>query len=184
MWIGSFQANFGHMADEPVREWTRFLRPRTNPGATIYGTIVAAAIVATEGSADASIAEIVASVLATLFVYWLAHVYADQLAHHATADGDGPSRPTWQEIREALAEDWGIVTGGLGLVLILVVIDLAGGGQQLAVNVALAGSVVELLVWGALAARKAQLSAGWVVLYTIVSAAFGVAISVLKALLH
>jgi hypothetical protein len=172
------------MADEPTHEWTWFLRPKTNPGATIYGTIVAAAIVATEGSTDASIAAIVGSVLATLFVYWLAHVYSDQLAHHATADSESPSRPTAKEIRDALAEQWGIVTGGLGLVLIMVVIDLAGGSQPLAVNVALGGSVLELLAWGALAARRAHLGTGWVVLYTIVSAAFGVAISALKVLLH
>ena len=172
------------MADEPAREWTRFLRPKSNPGATIYGTIVAAGIVATEGSTDASIAEIVGSVLATLLVYWLAHVYSDQLAHHATADSETPSRPTWQEIREALGEEWGIVAGGLGLVVVLAVIDLAGGNQPLAVNVALGCAVLELVVWGALAARRAHLGAGWVVLYTIVSAVFGVAISALKVLLH
>ncbi|HEY4020544.1 MAG TPA: hypothetical protein VGM75_17765 [Pseudonocardiaceae bacterium] len=172
------------MADEPTHEWTWFLRPKTKPGATIYGTIVAAAIVATEGSTDASIAAIVGSVLATLFVYWLAHVYSDQLAQHATADTDTPSRPSAREIRDALIGEWGIVAGGLGLVLVLVLIDLAGGSQALAVNVALGASVLELVVWGALAARRAHLGAGWVVLYTVVSAAFGVAISALKVLLH
>ncbi|HEV3359676.1 MAG TPA: hypothetical protein VG247_22940 [Pseudonocardiaceae bacterium] len=172
------------MADEPAREWTRFLRPKTNPGATIYGTIVAAAIVATEGGTDASIAEIVLSVLATLIVYWLSHVYSDQLAQHATADTDEPSRPTMREIGDALREEWGVVAGGLGLVIVLVVIDLAGGSQALAVNVALACSVLELVVWGALAARRAHLGPAWVVLYTVVSAVFGVAISALRVLLH
>jgi hypothetical protein len=168
----------------PHREWTRFLRPRTNPGATIYGTIVAAAIVATEGSTDANIAAIVGSVLATLFVYWLAHVYSDQLAQHATADETEPSRPSLREILDALGEEWGIVAGGLGLVVVLVIIDLAGGDQPLAVNVALVCSVLELVVWGALAARRAHLGPGWVVLYTIVSAAFGAAICALKVILH
>ncbi len=176
------------MTDVPERpehrEWTGFLRPRTNPGATIYGTIVAAAIVATEGSTEASIAEIVGSVLATLLVYWLAHVYADQLAHHATADATEPSRPSVREILDALGEEWGIVAGGLGLVLVLVIIDLAGGGQGLAVDVALVCSVLELVVWGALAARRAHLGPGWVVLYTIVSAAFGAVICALKVVLH
>lgn len=172
------------MADEPAREWTRFLRPRTNPGATIYGTIVAAAIVATEGSTDVSIAAIVGSVLATLFVYWLAHVYSDQLAQHATADTETPSRPTLREILDALGDEWGIVAGGLGLVVVLVVIDIAGGSQALAVNVALACSVLELVAWGALAARRAHLGPAWVVLYTVVSAAFGIAIGALKVLLH
>jgi hypothetical protein len=145
---------------------------------------VAAAIVATEGSRNVSIAAIVGSVLATLAVYWLAHVYSDQLAHHATAEEDKPSRPTIREILDALGEEWGIVGGGLGLVLVLVVIDLAGGSQGVAVNVALGCSVLELVVWGALAARRAHLGAGWVVVYTIVSAAFGVAISTLKVVLH
>jgi len=168
----------------PHRAWTKFLRPKNNPGATIYGTIVAAAIVATEGSTEASIAEIAGSVLATLFVYWLAHVYSDQLAQHATADEGEPSRPSMREILDALGEEWGIVASGVGLVLVLVIVGLGGGGQPLAVNVALVCSVLELVAWGALAARRARLGAFWVVLYTIVSAAFGAAICVLKVVLH
>jgi hypothetical protein len=171
-------------------EWIRLLRPRNNPGATIYGTIVAAAIVATEGAANTSIARIVGTVLATLLVYWLAHAYSDLLAGHATdtdTDTYGPRRPghpTWHGVGESLTDEWGIVAGGLGLVIVMVVVDLAGGDEQLAVNVALLCSVVELVVWGVLAARRAELRFGWVVLYAMVSAALGVMLGLLKVALH
>jgi hypothetical protein len=169
-------------------EWLRPL-PSRSPGATIYGTIVAAALVAGEGAANAAVAKIVGTVLATLLVYWLAHVYSDLLARHAAgsdsaADEDEPSRPTWRALVESLAEEWGIVAGGLGLVVVLVVVDLAGGGPQLAVNLALLCAVVELVGWGVLAARRAHLRAGWVVVYALVSAALGILVGLLKLALH
>jgi hypothetical protein len=167
---------------EQGREWLRLLRPTRSPASTIYGTIVAAALVATEGAAGASTAEIVGSVLAALVVYWLAHVYADLLAPHD--DHERPGHPTWAGVRTALAEEWGIVAGGLGLVLVLVIADLVGAGSATAVNIGLGCAVLELLGWGALAGRRAELSAGWVALYAVVSAAFGGLIVALKIVLH
>lgn len=166
------------------REWVRRLRPRSNPGATIYGTIVSAALIAGEGAANTAVPKIVGTVLATLLVYWLAHAYADILARHAAADPDEPSRPTWRGVGESLTEEWGIVGGGLGLVVVLVVVDLAGGGGQLAVNLALLCAVAELVLWGVLAARRAHLRPGWVVVYALVSAALGVLLGLLKISLH
>jgi hypothetical protein len=167
---------------EQAREWTRLLRPTRSPSSTIYGTIVAAALIATESAADASTAEIVGSVLATLVVYWLAHVYSDLLAPHDRRER--PGHPTGHAILTALAEEWGIVAGGLGLVIVLVITDLAGVPTAVAINIALAGAVVELIGWGILAARHAHLSAPWTALYATISAIFGAALVLLKFTLH
>ncbi|RPH33612.1 MAG: hypothetical protein EHM90_06275, partial [Chloroflexi bacterium] len=50
-----------------------------NPRAAIYGTIVASAVIATTAGGHESPALILEATLATLLVFWLAHVYADFL---------------------------------------------------------------------------------------------------------
>jgi hypothetical protein len=60
-----------------------------NPRAAIYGTIVASAAIATTAGGHESAALVLEATLATLLVFWLAHVYADFLGHglrHAKAD--------------------------------------------------------------------------------------------------
>ena len=52
-----------------------------NPRAAIYGTIVASAVIATTAGGHESAALILEATLATLLVFWLAHVYADFLGH-------------------------------------------------------------------------------------------------------
>ena len=52
-----------------------------NPRAAIYGTIVATAVIAATAAGGMSPALILAATVATLLVFWLAHVYADFLDH-------------------------------------------------------------------------------------------------------
>jgi hypothetical protein len=52
-----------------------------NPRAAIYGTIVASAAIATSAGGHESAALILEATLASLLVFWLAHVYADFLGH-------------------------------------------------------------------------------------------------------
>jgi cation transporter-like permease len=52
-----------------------------NPRAAIYGTIVASAVIATTAGGHESAELILEATLATLLVFWLAHVYADFLGH-------------------------------------------------------------------------------------------------------
>jgi hypothetical protein len=55
--------------------------PRRQPRAAIYGTIVASAVIATTAGGHESAELILEATLATLLVFWLAHVYADFLGH-------------------------------------------------------------------------------------------------------
>ncbi len=68
------------------RTWHRIV-PLDNPAGVIYGTVITASLIA--GQSDEPIGVIIASVVVTLVVFWLAHVYADVLAHDA--DGRRPS---------------------------------------------------------------------------------------------
>jgi hypothetical protein len=165
-----------------MREWVRLLRPTRNPATTIYGTIVAAALVAGEDDADVGIGYIIGTVLATLVVYWLAHVYADLLAPDDHAEN--PGHPTRHEIAIALVDEWGHVAGGLGPVATLLIAHLAGASVELAVDLALGVAVAELAWWGVLSARKAELHGGWVLLYALLAALLGGLIVVLKVVFH
>lgn len=166
------------------REWLRLLRPTRSPASTIYGTIVAAALVAAESDGDLSVAAIVGSVLVAQLVYWLAHAYSDLLAP-APPDQhtERPDHPSLAAVVRSLGEEWGIVAGGLGLVVVLVIADLAGAGRDLAVYLALGCAVAELGGWGVLAARRAELKGIWLVVYPAVSAIFGALVIVLKVVL-
>jgi hypothetical protein len=167
-----------------IERWSQLLWPRHNPGATIYGTIVAAALLATEAAASESVPEMVGTILATLVVYWLAHVYADVIARQALHEGDEPRRITLRAVVESITQELGIIAGGALLVFVLVVVDVAGASQPIAVDAAQLCSIGQLVTWGVLAARRGHLRMGWLILYALVSAALGVLIALLKIALH
>lgn len=167
-----------------TEHWSQLLWPRSNPGATIYGTIVAAALLATEAGASDNVPEMVGTILGTLVVYWLAHVYADVIARQALSEGDEPHRLTLSVLGESLTQELGIIAGGALLVVVLVLVDVAGATVPLAVDAAQLCSIAQLVAWGVFAARRAHLRVGWMVVYTLVSAALGVLIGLLKIALH
>jgi hypothetical protein len=171
--------------DQPATgRWAALLWPKQNPGAMIYGTIVAAAVLATEAATGNSLGEMAGTILATLVVYWLAHVYADLLARQALAEGDEPVKPTWGALVASMTQELGIIVGGAGMVAVLVVVDLAGASQEVAVDAAQLCSIAQLVAWGVFAARRAHLRYGWMLLYALTSAALGVLIGLLKIALH
>jgi hypothetical protein len=145
---------------------------------------VAAALLATEAAGDESAGAMVGTILGTQIVYWLAHVYADVIARQALSDGDEPRRLTLRMVIESCTQELGIIAGGSLLVAVLVVVDVAGASQAVAVDAAQLCSIVQLVAWGVFAARRAHLRFGWMVLYALVSAALGVLIALLKIALH
>src|SRR5512142_3402103 len=154
-----------------------------NPSRAIYGTIVTAGILAGEGAAHLDTQDMIVSVLVTLLVYWIAHAYSEVLGHWITPSSV-QHRPVPSRLRQALAEEWAIVAGGLGVVLVLAVAWLAGASGQAAVNTALWVATAELLEWGIVAAKNAGLSGIRIVVSGVTSASFGAVIVLLKAVLH
>lgn len=167
-----------------VENWSQLLWPRHNPGAMIYGTLVAAALLATEAATGESAGAMVGTILGTQVVYWLAHVYADVVARQALAEGEQPRRLNLRLVVESCTQELGIIAGGALLVAVLVVVDVAGASQAVAVDAAQLCSIAQLVAWGVFAARRAHLRASWVVLYALVSAGLGVLIALLKVALH
>ena len=72
--------------------------------AGIYRAIITAALLATAGD-ELHTSGLVVAVLATLVVYWLAGEYVELLGEQVA----GGMVPTWDYVREALAETWPVV---------------------------------------------------------------------------
>src|SRR5690606_958818 len=89
----------------------------------IYGVVLVAGLVVIIGnSADASW-DVLVKVLATLVVFWIAHVYAAVVAHLGdTYDDTVPGRDRLvAAIRDSLSHSWGMLLAG---VIPLVVLTL------------------------------------------------------------
>jgi hypothetical protein len=147
----------------------------------IYGAIITAAILATAGS-ELHTGGLVATVVITLVVYWLAEEYAELLGEQA----EGGQVPTWDYIRGSLAATWPMVTASFAPLAALVLARLAGATIPVADNIGLAAAIVLLTIHGWSAARAAQLR-GWQLAWaTSVALALGLVMVLLKdvVLLH
>ena len=145
----------------------------------IYGTIVAMAMIAA-GAHGTGVDRLLVVTVATLCVFWIAHVYATALEHHLRA----ARRLDWAAIKRAMAEEWPLVTGPLPCLVVLFLGALGIFEQQTTIRLALWIGVVQLVGWGVMFARRQQW--GWLTAVTagIVNAICGVAIVVLEVLIH
>jgi hypothetical protein len=145
--------------------------------AGIYGAIITAAILDTAGD-RLSTSALVAAVVITLLVYWLAEEYAELLGEQAT----GGKLPSWAYVRDALAATWPMVSASFLPLLAVVLARLAGASAYAAANIGLAAAILLLTAHGWLAARAARLR-GWRLLVTVsVAVALGLVMVVLKDL--
>ena len=145
--------------------------------AGIYGAIITAAILDTAGGHVSTVA-LVVSVVVTLLVYWIAEEYAEVLGEHTTG-GHLPSRAS---IKDALISTWPMVTASYLPLLAVVLADVAGASALTAANVGLVVAVVLLTVHGWLAGRAAQLQGGKLLWATLIAAALGLVMILLKDL--
>jgi hypothetical protein len=149
--------------------------------AGIYGAIITAALLDTAGD-ELHTSALVVAVLVTLAVYWLAEEYAELLGEQA---GSG-TIPSWDYIREALAQTWPMVTASFAPLLVVVLARLAGASISDADNAGLVAAIVLLMIYGWLAARAAQLHGRQLVFTTSIAVALGLVMVALKdlVLLH
>ena len=146
--------------------------------AGIYGAIITAAILDTAGDRLSTVA-LVAAVVITLLVYWLAEEYAHLLGEQAA----GGSLPDWAYAREAMAATWPMVSASYLPLLVVVLARLAGASASAAANLGLVAAIVLLTVHGWLAARAARLR-GWQLAFAVsVAVALGLVMILLKDLI-
>jgi hypothetical protein len=149
-----------------------------NPRGAVYGTIVATAVIAaTAGHEPPTV--ILAATVATLLVFWLAHVYADVLDHglrHAGFD--------LKVVPAIMAQELSMLAAPALSILFLLLAAIGLLGERLAVRLALWNGVAQLVGWGIDVGRRRGQSWPAALLVGVINGAFGVFIIILEVLLH
>jgi hypothetical protein len=150
---------------------------RANVAGAIYGQILVTSFVAALSEvADVDAGEIFASLLATMIVFWLAHVYADAVAQRLEREDS----LTWREVWSIAKYEW---PGVQAAVPALVALGLGWAGALstlTAVRSAIALGVIALLAWGFVIARASRLSVLATLGSVALNGAFGLGIVTLK----
>jgi hypothetical protein len=145
----------------------------------IYGTITAMAVIAATAGHQPP-GRLLAVTVATLAVFWLAHVYAQALSHHLRTD----RRLSWAIVTAAMVEERPMLEGPTPSLLLLALGALGVLHEPTAVRLALWVGVAQLVIWGIAYARRQ----GWrwptAMAAGLVNGAFGAAIVALEVVLH
>ena len=147
----------------------------------MYGTVIAGSLIATEGARDpVDLPRRVVLVLVSQLVYWLAHVYAELVGQRIETG----RRPRRSDVAHLLREEWSLVAASYGPLLAVVLARLVGAGSNAAVLAGLWTATGVLVLWALVAGRRGRMRGAELVLYVVLSAAFGCALVLLKTLLH
>ena len=163
--------------DSELPEATRIGR---NMQAAVYGTILTLSLVAVSSEYQDQPLRVAASVLATQFIFYIAHVYAGQLGIRLET-GHPVSRA---QLRGVAREEWPLLAAGGPPCLALLAGGLALVSDDLAVNLALGIGVTTLVLYGVRLGRAEHRTWPGVVMTATVNGALGLLIVVLKVLVH
>lgn len=149
---------------------------------SVYGTLLVSGMIVASGTYGASSWATFVSVLGTVIVFWIAHVYAGTVAGHSLVEGEETTLRT--AFRRSLRRSVGFLTSALIPSSLLLIGALRVIPDVLAIWLALWVGVVLL---GALGYRAFALrGSDWTVriLGALGTAALGIAMILLKALVH
>jgi hypothetical protein len=157
-----------------------WLVPSENPSGVVYGVIVIGALLAAESGRHEGYPDAIGSAAIAAALYWLAHAYASVLGRRL-ASGE---RLTARALARALAHDWALVRGAAIPLLALLVAWAAGAQQEAAVSAALWSAIASLVLFELIAGVRSRATPAELVLELAVGLAMGMAILVLKIILH
>src|SRR5262245_52814999 len=158
------------------REIARVTR---NPARAIYGTIVATAVIVVTGSHDEPAGAVAAATSVTLVVFWVAHVYSAVLDHRYSDRGF-----RWRTVWSIMVEELPMVEAPALAIGVLLLGVFRVVPDALAINMAQVLGVLQLIVWGLVAARRAGWSWPATLLASAIDGGLGLLIIGLKSLLH
>jgi len=148
----------------------------------VYGVILVSGMIVVAGTHDSTSWEVFWTVIITVVVFWMAHVYAGTVAHHGL--DHGRVLGIRESFDEALAHSWGLLASALIPSFILLLGATEAVPDYVAIWLALWAGVLVLAVLGYIA--FARRGAAWPmrVLGGLTTAAFGLVLMLLKALIH
>lgn len=151
---------------------------RTDYAGAVYGSMLAASVVATAGAAGGfPRARLVLMLIVTGLVFWAAHVYARWAGERRLA-GSGRS---WQEMRRVATHEWSIVEAAFLPAAAVAVSPLLGLDITGAAWLALAVAVAQQVGWACLGAVRASVPALQVAAEGVVNLALGLILMAAKA---
>lgn len=142
--------------------------------------IAVGAVLAAESDLHDSYLDLFLSALITTLLFWLAHSYTYALGRRLVTH----HRLTVGGLGEALVVEWPLVAGAAIPLGTLALAWATGASRATGVSAALAASVAAVIALELLAGIRARASAGELVLDACVGTALGVAILLLKVVLH
>jgi hypothetical protein len=145
----------------------------------ITGTVVCAAVIAASAGHVTTTAGLMAAIVGTVVVYWLAHLHAHAIGA-AVAHGHHPIRA----FEDALAHTWPIAAVSFFPLVILLVAELAGAALVTAAWISLWCTVALLGGYSYLAGRRGGLDRLGSLGCGAGGALLGILIALLKAALH
>ena len=172
------------MSKPSSQGWRVWQDPRTSfvTEESVYGTLLVSGMIVVSGTYGASSWATFVSVLGTVIVFWVAHVYAGTVAGHGVTEGAEVTLKT--AFRRSLRRSMGFLTSALIPSFLLLIGALRVIPDVIAIWLALWVGVVIL---GALGYRAFALRGSeWPVriLGSLGTAALGIAMILLKALIH
>jgi hypothetical protein len=157
---------------------------RTKPAnlaRAIYGYILATSLVAAfSEDDDYSTTEVAVSVFVTGLVFWLAHVYASLLGERYAAG----RRLTRSEIRAEFYAEWPLVQAFVPSIAVLLLGTIGLLSDDTAIWLAIAVGLAALLLWSLEIGRRERLSPLELAVMALVNGLFGVAVVLLKVVVH
>lgn len=146
----------------------------------IYGIILIGALLAAESERHETYLDTVVSTVIAAALYWLAHAYADVLGHRLASQ----QRLSARTLLHALARDWAIVRGATLPLLALLLAWAARAPLATGVSAALWSAVASLIAFELFAGIRSHATARELALDVSVGAVMGIAILLLKIILH
>jgi hypothetical protein len=126
-------------------------RPEDYYAAAIYGSILAAAFITVFRQEHAAPQTVALSVVGTMAVFWIAHVWSALLGeqiHHAR-------RASFRHVKELARSEWPLLEASLAPVVALLLGWIGVIDESKAEDIALAVCVIQLFAWGLYVGRRA-----------------------------
>jgi hypothetical protein len=145
---------------------------------TIYGVIVSSAVMAS--AHGQSVTRLAVATLSTLIIYWTAERYAHLMARRIT----DPAALTWRALVRELGHGWELVTASFMPLGVLLASRVLGASVSGAVLAGLLCATALLSAAGWQVGREADLAPASRLVSAVFGGAVGVAMILLKTLLH
>jgi hypothetical protein len=137
---------------DPTGEAARHAIVRRDAPA-IYGGLLVTALIAVQWRSDAVAERVSLSILVTVFVFWLTHVWAELVDHRVS----GPvSR---NEVAQVVWAEAPMLMAAVPPAATLAIARIAGVPVEQAISIALVVSIAQLALWGLAIGRA--LNRGW-----------------------